>query len=319
MVQVLAGIKNFLIFWILMTGLIVLSASPMVFTIFGRPISEIWQGILRAGFSLESIIAFVLSSLIGFIVLLVFVALPIVVQLLGHIALKVARNTMRRSLHDIQGQDTRAPILFLRSFLGDQVALKSRGWRMEQWLLDESSRSLTLDYLLLSEGTHYGPTVALCNPGDPAPPYGAARGYFEHATWKSAVRNLCVRSAAIVMVLDTTEVVEWEIGHIVAENHVTKTMFPLAPGDVGAARGMALLSSAVKACGGDEQEFRYAAATPQETLGFCRTPAGDIQPLTSSTLSVYSYIVALRCFLRGLIDDQDGDNRDGNNQAHNIA
>ena len=51
-------------------------------------------------------------------------------------------------------------------------------------------QSTPLDQVLLEEGTQYGPVVALGNPRDRFPPYGAARGYFDNKDWQQAVTNL---------------------------------------------------------------------------------------------------------------------------------
>jgi len=41
-----------------------------------------------------------------------------------------------------------------------------------------------------SSKADFGPVVALGNPHDRFPPYGAARGYFDNKDWQQAVTNL---------------------------------------------------------------------------------------------------------------------------------
>jgi hypothetical protein len=237
-----------------------------------------------------------LISLTVLMLTLAFIAGPIAVHFLGRLMLALARRTMRRSLQDVQNEDERAPILFLRSFLDDMVALTPRRFLFEQWLLDGTSRSMTLDYLILSEGTEYGPTVALGNPDDPAPPYGVFRGYFDHASWRRAVADLSERSSAVIVALDATEGIDWEISHIVSNQFVSKTLFLLAPGDVGSERGELLLGRVLRACG--QPHKVDLPATGQRVIGFWTNADGNMELLMVATPDVYAYLVAIRLFLR---------------------
>ncbi|MEM7685945.1 MAG: hypothetical protein AAF293_14055, partial [Pseudomonadota bacterium] len=165
--------------------------------------------------------------------------------------------------------------------------------------------------LVLGEGTTVGPTVALGNPDDPAPPYGVARGYFTHDTWQEAVGRLCEDSTAIVMVLDTTEGVKWEIGHIVQKNYLPKTLFLLAPEDVGTDHGNAMLADALSRITKTplaEAEARLTDPAQRGALGFTVLDPGKAELLTSGTSSLYAYTVAVRRFFRGLklVEASDG-------------
>ncbi len=296
LLQAFSGVANFLNYWIVTMAFLALCAVPVLLAVLGPPVTSV----VRYGWTngMDSKVAWIglYVSVVVLLLTLLFVAGPMLVHLLGRLTLALARRTMKRSLHDIQDEDERAPILFLRSFLDDLVALRPRRFLFEQWLLDGTSRSMTLDYLILSEGTEYGPTVALGNPKDPAPPYGVIRGYFDHATWRLAVADLSQRSSAIIVVLDATEGVDWEIGHIIAQRYISKTLFLLTPDDVGSERGRMLLGQVLEACG--QSRDVDAGVDGQRVTGFWTNAGGNIELLTVDTPDVYAYLMAIRLFLR---------------------
>jgi hypothetical protein len=123
-------------------------------------------------------------SIIMFVLLLSFLVLVVIVfRVVGNFSQRMSRRFMRVSLEQAQAADHRCPVLFLRSFLDDTVALAAPPSGFFYKLFGYADRNKTLDQLLLEEGTTLGPVVALGNPNDPVPPYGAARGYAKHSDW----------------------------------------------------------------------------------------------------------------------------------------
>ncbi len=223
---------------------------------------------------------------------------------LGRWATNSSRKLMLRSLEDAQAFDPRPPIMFLRSFSDDQVALKPQRGFFKQWYLDETSRVVSLDHLILKEGTEIGPTVALGNPDDPVPPYGVARGYFEHSTWKDAVSKHCDQAKGIVLVMDTTAGIEWEVGHLFDQNHMHKTLVLLKQDDWGTSEGYSLLA---KVAGKTLPDFNMpekissaSADYEGEIVGFWIGSSGRVNFLITSNPNTYFYTIALRMFLRDL-------------------
>jgi hypothetical protein len=125
--------------------------------------------------------------------------------------------------------DTRKPVLFLRAFADDQVELPAASLGFLGTLLSLGRHRKTFDELLVEEGTLYGPVVALGNPKDKVPPYGVARGYFHNTEWKKAVSDLARDSVLIVLWIDDTESVWWEVEHIFQNGYADKTLFVLPP------------------------------------------------------------------------------------------
>lgn len=106
---------------------------------------------------------------------------------LANIFLRQARRKITMSLNELLATDPRRPVLFLRSFREDQAVLPRPSHTLLGKVLALGLPPQTLDELLLDEGTLYGPVVALGNPQDLMPPYGAARGYFSNKDWTGAV------------------------------------------------------------------------------------------------------------------------------------
>ena len=92
-----------------------------------------------------------------------------------HRTLDTAANAMARN-------DSDPPILFLRSFRNDQVALAQSYRTPLRWLLGRMRRRHYLDHMLVEEFAAYGPTVALGRPGEPTPPFGVWRSYLHDAS-----------------------------------------------------------------------------------------------------------------------------------------
>jgi hypothetical protein len=99
----------------------------------------------------------------------------------------------------------------------DQVPLQPPRLSFVGWLLELGRRRANLDQLLLYEATAYGSVVGLGNPRDKAPPYGAAWKYVDEETWKLTVSDLTHRSMAVLVCIDDTNGIWWEIEHLAAQ------------------------------------------------------------------------------------------------------
>lgn len=144
---------------------------------------------------------------------------------------KAARWFSRASYADQVERDPRPPILFLRSFQDDQVLLKERG-RLRSLLraiFSPGIRGRRLDHFLIEGFSRYGPALALGTPGEKSLPFGAARVYCTHDTWKSKVAEIANRSNHVVLVADSTPGVEWELSHFLKAPWREKTLFVVAP------------------------------------------------------------------------------------------
>jgi len=217
--------------------------------------------------------------------------------LLGSGAQWLLRRLLRFSLDALQEVDTRAPVLFLRAFKDDQVPLKPARLSLFGRVLELGRRPNSLDQLLLEEATPIGPVVGLGNPDDKRPPYGAARGYFDHKTWQEAVADLTNNAILIVICIDDSAGIWWEIEHLVGRRHLHKTLFLLHPRYAGASENAAILqriavrgSLALGTPGGE--------GASQSTIGFFQDRSGGTCVIRSSTFSRFAYLLTVRAFIR---------------------
>lgn len=78
-------------------------------------------------------------------------------------------------------------------------------------------------------GGAYGPVCAIGKPGEPSPPFGAARQYLDDASWQGAVEQLAREAQAIVVVVDETSGVQWELERIAQLGLRGKTFHLISP------------------------------------------------------------------------------------------
>lgn len=230
----------------------------------------------------------------------VFIPLIVAALLAISAALRwLARTTARNSLESIASVDHRPAILFLRSFGDDQVKLKRPRRGPFRWLMSLGEPRPRFDHLLFEEGTPIGPVVAIGLPGRPAP-FGAARTFVDESHWKDAVAKLANGARAVVVVMDNTDGVLWELGHIRAAGHEQKTLFILPPhlahGEAAQRllqREMSLPSDALPHTKGGGK---------RACIGWYRTATGRLKILTAATSTSASYTAALRQALRSQSD-----------------
>jgi threonine/homoserine/homoserine lactone efflux protein len=106
---------------------------------------------------------------------------------------------------EARATDPRAPIVLLRAFRddGQQVAL-----------LDEQGLPVTLEEVLVERLARHGPVIAVGSPGERLPPIGASREYVS-GDWRARVTQLIDNAGVIVVLLDRTPGLLWEIRQVV--------------------------------------------------------------------------------------------------------
>ena len=217
----------------------------------------------------------------------------------------VARRFTRLSLEQLISADPRRPILFLRSFRDDQVRLRKPGGNLFRRMVSVGEPRPTLDHVLLEEGTPHGPVVAIGAPGS-TPPFGAARAYVSDAEWRETVSDLSHAAGAIVMSVDETEGVRWELQHILGQNHVPKTLFLVPPRLMPAAVLSRSLPLAFAEWDGADNWVtaicRIVAEERRLCVGWFWRPDGRIELLTTRRASYLAYAIAVRVFLGRSLD-----------------
>ncbi len=153
-------------------------------------------------------------------------AVPVVpfVPLVIPIAMLVLlQRAYMMSADKILALDTRAPVLFLRSFAAERTRLWGKG-------VVGKLRGKTIDEAIAPAAKMVGPFVAIADPNSRLPRLGAAKTYYSDDTWQSAISRWVDMAQMIVMVAGRTEGIHWEVGHIFKKNAHTKliVMLPAA-------------------------------------------------------------------------------------------
>ena len=232
---------------------------------------------------------------------LIFLGLASLALIIGRTARARARQLAIRSILNSQQSDSRPPILFLRAFRDDRVMLAPASVPLLGRLMNFLQAKGSLDVLLLEEGTTLGPVVAIGNPNDPIPPYGAARGYFSDGDWRQSVSKLASDSQLIIICLDTAEGVLWELEHLTAEGHAAKTLFLLNPDAKEPATNKALRETVcgrLKASARTQLDLRELSESDEPVIGFFFSQNGRAEVGVSSAFSEASYLLMTRWFLR---------------------
>ncbi len=211
-----------------------------------------------------------------------------------------ARRFTRLSLERLISGDKRPVILFLRSFRDDQVRLRKPRRSLFRGLVSVGEPRPTLDHVLLEEGTPHGPVVAIGRPGS-TPPFGAARIYVSDEEWRATVSELCSHAGAVVMTLDETEGVRWELGHLFGQNYERKTLFLLPPRltrpDEAAPMMQAALTHWKEPSDWAAPIGAVAKSERRSCIGWFWRDDGQVELFTSSRTSYLAYLLAVRTFL----------------------
>ncbi len=119
---------------------------------------------------------------------------------------------------EILMEDNRSPVLLLRPFKIDNT-------RIIPFQKGKIS-FYNLETALHTQLKIIGPVIAIGKPGEKIQPLGASRLYVINTSWQDEVNNLLERSRLIVIILEYTPGVQWEIEHILGlELYIDKTIF----------------------------------------------------------------------------------------------
>ena len=124
--------------------------------------------------------------------------------------------------------------LFLRAFRDDQVSIRRASRNLFSTVFDLGRLPSTLDELMLERLDGRGDLIAIGNPQDRKgaarrSPWGAQRLYVDDAHWQETVTTLARDADRIVLCVDASDGVRWEIAHVLRGGHANKTLFFLNP------------------------------------------------------------------------------------------
>jgi hypothetical protein len=124
--------------------------------------------------------------------------------------------------------------LFLRAFRDDQIRIRRASRNLFSSVFDLGRLPTTLDELMLERLDGRGDLIAIGNPEDRKgtarrSPWGAQRLYVDDAHWQETVTALARDADRIVLCVDASDGVRWEIAHVLQGGYANKTLFFLDP------------------------------------------------------------------------------------------
>ena len=144
-----------------------------------------------------------------------------------------ARRVLQRSATLALQQDTRTPILFLRSFRDDKTKVKQR----VRLLGLPGEQPIRLEEAMGAVIRRYGPFFAVGEPGEGLPQLGAARTYLPKDRWQDTVLGWIRTSRLTVMLCGPTAFIDWELQKVVEANRLDRLLLLVPPGrKAGASR-----------------------------------------------------------------------------------
>ena len=192
--------------------------------------------------------------------------------------------------------DERPPVLYLRSFRNDALPAEAGNEGITRFF-DPYRESGRLEELVVSRATALGPVVAIGDPKTPIQRTGAARLWAADADWQDVVTALMAEAAAIVVVMDFTENLRWEIETLVRRAGLDRTIFVFPPparqeGHAHATRMIEILEAAQIIGRRD-----VAVMTRPEDIRVLTVNGDAVNILASSSATYSDYDVALRLIL----------------------
>jgi hypothetical protein len=107
---------------------------------------------------------------------------------------QLGRGIWSRGATQLLRDDKRSPVVYLRSFRADR-------------------RIGDTEHKLVEKASTIGPVVAVGEPAERFPPFGAARLYVDHAHWHDVVASLVAVAQLVIFRIGDTEGFWWELSH----------------------------------------------------------------------------------------------------------
>ena len=225
--------------------------------------------------------------------LIAFVLIRLLLRLARACRLKARRLTLRTAADVLEG-DTRAPVLFLRSFEAEQVPLKGARVRWFLRAFDPGSEHGTLEEMIVQNLTYIGPVVAIADPSRAETPVGAARWRLDHDEWQRFVEQQITAAGLIVIGLAQSAGLRWEVEAVRRiPGARDKAIFVCPP---ESSQSADVLTRIADALGCDRNVLASRMGKGHALIGAHPSKEGPIV-FAASELTEMAYYVALRACL----------------------
>ena len=188
------------------------------------------RGVFAFGFLIAIIFAFILAIAIAdanlFFVKAILFLLVLPLVPIYYYSQKYSQKSARKAM----AKDDRQPIFYLRSFKDDGDELSTTFLQRAASLSGFGvSDDFSIEQKLVAIMKRKGPVISCGNPDETMPPIGASRYYVSHSQWKDAVKEMCQKSALVIVRLSlyNTEGVWWETRYVLENVPPNKILFCL--------------------------------------------------------------------------------------------
>lgn len=177
--------------------------------------------------------SFMITGIVIILAIVIFFDSEIEGRILGYIvggppvfiAYLLLRKSKKYSAEDgesVLKKDTRAPILYLRSFNDESEDQTVKKYFKSAFVSPFKDLSKTTHSIGLREHDalgyvfrKVGPYIALGKPGEELPELGASKIYVPDESWKNTILNHFIKSKLIVFRAGKTEGLKWELSELI--------------------------------------------------------------------------------------------------------
>jgi hypothetical protein len=155
-----------------------------------------------------------------------------------------ARAALEPKASDAFLSEGRAPIVLCRSFVDDDLLLEQAVERISGDREDKQVATRHLQHgglvryeqVMEKQAWNYGPLITVGEPGVIRRGTGALRDHFADHEWQKQVDNWMTDAKFVMVTVNSTPGLRWEIANILAKGHLAKTIFLIPPAKDHAAR-----------------------------------------------------------------------------------
>ena len=148
-----------------------------------------------------------------------------------------ARAVLAPKASDAFLSEERPPIVLCRSFVDDDLLLeqafeKVSGDRQDKQVAERHLRHgglVRYEQAMETQAWNYGPLITVGEPGVIRRGTGALRDHFADHEWQKQVDNWMTDAKFVMVTVNSTPGLRWEITNILAKGHLAKTIFLIPP------------------------------------------------------------------------------------------
>jgi hypothetical protein len=194
---------------------------------------------------------------------------------------------------ELQVQDHRRPVVFLRSFHDEEADVVLEEHRDKD--NNYSVRRGRLEEAISDQFGPFGPFVAIGKPGEKLPHLGAARNYYSDAEWHTAVTAWLEQALLIVLFAGVTTGLRWELEAISRAGCGHKLLILMPPTEQD--RRWKIVRQALESTPAFGQ---LPASMPKGALALHSVPGGEPVVITASNQQKLDFDNAIMLALYGM-------------------